>query len=184
MLSLLYSGNSSDALFSSHQEADNSTWILDSRATNHMTFDANDFSHTSPLQRTSIANANGVVSSVTRAGTMTLSPSLTLSNTLLVPSLSHKLLSVIQVTTYLNCIVLIYPTFCLLQDILTKEIIWRGTKRGGLYCMDDFSPENLGLSVENSGTILGQSELDLWTVFERSRAELLGLFWAVLRLIV
>ena len=61
---------------------------------------------------------------------MTLSPSLTLSSTLLVPSLSHKLLSINQVTTDLNCIVLIYPTFCLLQDILTKEIIGRGTKRG------------------------------------------------------
>ena len=61
---------------------------------------------------------------------MTLSPSLTLSNTLLVPSLSHKLLSISQVTIDLNCIMLIYPTFCLLQDILTKEIIGRGTNRG------------------------------------------------------
>ena len=114
MLSLLDSGNSRADLFSSHPEADSSTWILDFGATNHMTFDANDFSHTFPPRCTSIVNANGVVSSVTGAGTVTLSPSLTLSNTLLVPSLSHKLLSVNQVTTYLNCIVLIYPTFCLL----------------------------------------------------------------------
>ena len=58
MLSLSDSGNSGAALFSSHQETDNSTWILNSRATDHMTFDANDFSHTSPLRRTSIENAN------------------------------------------------------------------------------------------------------------------------------
>ena len=32
-----------------------------------------------------------------------------------------------------------YPTFCLFQDILTKEIIGRGTKREGLYYIDDFS---------------------------------------------
>ena len=32
-----------------------------------------------------------------------------------------------------------YPTFYLFQDILTKKIIGRGTKRGGLYCMDDCS---------------------------------------------
>ena len=83
---------------------------------------------------------------------MTLSPSLTLSNTILVPSLSHKLLSISQVTTDLNCIVLIYPTFCLLQDILTKEIIGRGTKRGGLYCMDDFSVGRVHHMHHPSGT--------------------------------
>jgi hypothetical protein len=32
-----------------------------------------------------------------------------------------------------------YSTFCLLQDILIKEIIGRGTKRGGLYYVDNFS---------------------------------------------
>lgn len=32
-----------------------------------------------------------------------------------------------------------YSTFCLLQDILIKEIIGRGTKKGGLYYVDDFS---------------------------------------------
>ncbi|GMY33126.1 retrovirus-related pol polyprotein from transposon RE2 [Fagus crenata] len=82
-----------------------------------MTFDPADLSHYSSPRRTSIANANGVVSPVTGAGSVTLSPSLQLFNTLLVPSLSHKLLS----------------------DILTKEIIGRGTKRGGLYYMEDFS---------------------------------------------
>ncbi|KAL6320551.1 hypothetical protein AAG906_007630 [Vitis piasezkii] len=104
-----------------------------------MTFTAMDFTTTSLPRRTNIANANGVISPVIGAGTVTLSPKLQLHNTLLVPSLSHKLLSVSQVTSDLNCIVLIYPTFCLLQDILTKEIIGRGTKRGGLYYMEDLS---------------------------------------------
>ena len=57
-----------------------------------------------------------------------------LTNALLVLSLSHKLLSVSQVTKELNYVVLIYPTFGLIQDILTKEIIRRGTKRGALIC--------------------------------------------------
>ena len=61
---------------------------------------------------------------------MTLSPSLSLSNTLLVPSLSNRLMSVSQVTANLNYVVVMYSTICLLQDILTKEIIRRGTKRG------------------------------------------------------
>ncbi|WKA00241.1 hypothetical protein VitviT2T_018620 [Vitis vinifera] len=114
-------------------------WILDSGATDHMTYDASDFSERSSPRRTSIANANGDISLVKGAGTVMISPALSLTNTLFVPSLSHKLLSVSQVTKELNCIVLIYPTFCLLQDILTKEIIGRGTKKGGLYYMEDFS---------------------------------------------
>jgi hypothetical protein len=32
-----------------------------------------------------------------------------------------------------------HTTFCLVQDILTKEIIGRGTKRGGIYYVDDFT---------------------------------------------
>ena len=97
-------------------------WILDFRATDHMTFDAQDFcQHTAP-RRISIANANGTVSSVQGAGTMVLSPALLLSNTLFVPSLSHKLLSVSPLTKDLNCTVLMYHYFYLIQYILTKEM--------------------------------------------------------------
>uniref|UniRef100_A0A2N9HDA0 Reverse transcriptase Ty1/copia-type domain-containing protein n=1 Tax=Fagus sylvatica TaxID=28930 RepID=A0A2N9HDA0_FAGSY len=93
-------GNCSNALHSStHNDDDN--WILDSGATDHMTFDSNDFSHATPPRRSHVANANGVTYPVTGAGTVTLSPSLSLSHTLLVPSLSNKLMS----------------------DILNKEII-------------------------------------------------------------
>ena len=96
-----------------------------------MMFDSNDFNSTSQLRRTSIANANWVTYPVTEARMVALSPSLSLSNTLLVPSLSNKLMSVGQATEELNCCALMYPSFCFLQDILTKEIIGRGTKRGG-----------------------------------------------------
>jgi len=49
------------------------------------------------------------------------------------------LLSVEQVTEELQCCALMYPSFCLFQDILTKEIIGHGTKRKGLYYIDDLS---------------------------------------------
>ena len=44
-----------------------------------------------------------------------------------------------QITEELNCVVLMYSTFFLLQDVLNKKIIGRGTKRGGLYYLDNFS---------------------------------------------
>jgi hypothetical protein len=104
-----------------------------------MTFCPDDLVEITEPRRTSIFNANGVMYPVTGAGTVDISSSISLPNTLLVPSLSSKLISVGQATEELNCVALMYPQFCLFQDILTKEIIGRGTKREGLYYMDDFS---------------------------------------------
>jgi hypothetical protein len=50
---------------------------------------------------------------VTGAGTVDISLSISLPNTLLGPSLSSKLISVGQATEELNCVVLMYPQFCL-----------------------------------------------------------------------
>jgi uncharacterized protein (UPF0333 family) len=86
-LSHLNSSNFNLALLTSHNDATCNTWLLNSGATDNVTFDASDFFHISPLRRTNIANANGVISPVTRASSVTLSLSLYLSNTLLVPSL-------------------------------------------------------------------------------------------------
>ncbi|CAL2278311.1 unnamed protein product [Prunus armeniaca] len=77
-------------------------WIIDSGGTDHMTFDPHDFLNTTQPRQTCIANVNGVTYPVTGAGTVELSFSLSLSNTLLVPSLSNKLLSVSQLTEQLN----------------------------------------------------------------------------------
>ncbi|CAL2245576.1 unnamed protein product [Prunus armeniaca] len=94
--------------FHTSAKIDSRSWIIDSGAIDHMTFDPDDFLNATQPRRTCIANANGVTYPVTGAGTVALSSSLTLSNTLL--------------------------------DIHTKKILGRGTKRGGLYYVDDFSP--------------------------------------------
>lgn len=83
------------------------SWVVDSATSDHMTFDATDFAQTSQPRRTCIANTNGVLSLVTGVGTINLSPTLSLTYCLLVPSLSHKLLSVSRITTTLNCVVLV-----------------------------------------------------------------------------
>ena len=79
-----------------------------------MIFNSDDFIEVTQPRRTDIANANGVTYPVTGVGTVALSPSLSLSNTLLVPSLSNKLMYVGQVTEELNYVALMYLTFCLL----------------------------------------------------------------------
>lgn len=68
--------NFGSGLVTSSCDVDHGAWFLDSGATYHMTFTANDFITTSPPRHTSVANANGVVSPVTGVGSMYLSSSL------------------------------------------------------------------------------------------------------------
>ena len=84
---------------------------------------------------------------VTGARTVPMSPSLSLFHTLLVPSLSNKLISVSQVTKEVNCAVLIYLAFYLLQDILNKEIIGHDTS-----CSQ--TPQQIGIAERKNRHIL------------------------------
>ena len=94
---------------------------MDSGATNHMMFCQDDLVEITEPRRNNIFNANGVMYPVTGAGTVDLSSSISLANTLLVPSLSSKLLSVGQVTEVLNCLVLMYPTFVFFRIFLRRR---------------------------------------------------------------
>ena len=122
-------GNNGCGLFYSKHDS-SASWIIDSEAFDHMTFDPWDLREKCPPKHSRIANANGVTYPITGAGRVALTPSFLLSNTLLVLPLINKLLLVGQATEELNCCVLMYPNFYLFQDILTKKIIGRGTKRG------------------------------------------------------
>lgn len=86
-------------------------WLIDSKATDYTIYDQRDFTHRSLPRCTNVVNANRPFFPITRAGSVALSPSLHLSHTLHVPSISHKLLSVGQVFVDLNCVVLIYLNF-------------------------------------------------------------------------
>ncbi|CAL8156134.1 unnamed protein product [Prunus armeniaca] len=66
-------------------------WILDSGATNHMTFDASLLHYNHSPACSPVGNVNGVPSPVTSVGSVDLSPSLTLDHTLLLPTLSNNL---------------------------------------------------------------------------------------------
>jgi hypothetical protein len=69
-------GKGSTALCSSSRDRDSKSWVVDFGASDHMTFEAIDFVQTSQPQQTCIANANGVLSPVTRASIVNLSPTL------------------------------------------------------------------------------------------------------------
>ena len=102
-----------------------------------MTHDPHDFNNLSTLVKTHIETTSGELVAVQGEGSIIFSKQLKLENCLYVPALSSKLLSISQVTKELNCVVLMFPTFCFLLDMLTKEIIVHGTERGGLYYIDE-----------------------------------------------
>ena len=155
---LQQSGNRGKTLIATNAIRDHG-WILDSGATNHMTFDASILRDHCLPKCSSIANANGASYPVTRARRVYLTPSLSLEHTLLIHALSDNLLFAPQVTSQLNCLVLIYPNFCLLQDINSREIIGRGTKRGGFYYVDDVCASH---SLSIKGSCIEEDQIWLW----------------------
>ena len=110
-----------------------------------MTFDPNDFLTHKSLSRSHIQTANGECVQVLSAGLIDISPSIHLKNCLLISSLSHKLLSVSQLTKELNCTILMSATGCIVQSAQIGTIIGRGTERGGLYDVDETTQQSQAL---------------------------------------
>ena len=126
-----------------------STWIIDTGSTDHMTYEKKRFSHlSSSYPKSVITNANGVSSPVVDIGTILLSPSLSINNVLFVPSLNCNLIFVSQLTKSHNCVTTFFPTYCIFQNIHTKERIGSGKRHGGLYYLEK------GLQQSDDGALV------------------------------
>ena len=127
------SGNPNKCLVSSSS----SEWVIDSGATDHMTGNSSLFSTFQSHPSTSFVTlADGSQSCVLRSGTIFPTPSLPLSSILNLPNLSFNLISVSKLTRTLKCYISFFSSFCLFQDLMTKQIIGRGRESGGLYSLD------------------------------------------------
>lgn len=144
----------------------NSAWIIDSGATDNMTCDRQMFSNlSSSCSKSVITNANGVSSPIVGIGTVSLSPSLSLTDTLFIPSLNCNLMSVSQLTKSHNCVAIFFPTHCIFQNIHTKELIGSGKEKGGLYYLDGRLQQSIDGKLVHamSNTILkNKEEIWLW----------------------
>lgn len=72
-------------------------WIIDLGAIDHMTYDKTLFHSMTTPKKTNVVTANGYSNPVLGAGSIAISLTLSLYNTLFVPTLSNHLLSVSQV---------------------------------------------------------------------------------------
>ena len=112
--------------------------MFDCGATDTMTFYPTDLKTEKMTPRTHIQTANGECIPIKSSRSVELSPDLSLSNCLLIPSLSHKPLSVNQLMSKeLNCTVLMSSNGCVVQDVQTGKILGSGTESGSLYYVDD-----------------------------------------------
>ncbi|KAI5332284.1 hypothetical protein L3X38_022413 [Prunus dulcis] len=142
-----------------HRSSKKHIQVIDTGATDHMTFDPRQiYSHT-PSSQSVVSNANGTLSLVIGEGSLSLSDSLTLDSVLIAPSLHHNLLSATQITTALNCTVTFWPTHCAFQDILSSKTIGCGTRKGKVYYLNlaSDSVASLNPSVKKQ-----TSEVWLW----------------------
>ncbi|GKA90799.1 retrovirus-related pol polyprotein from transposon TNT 1-94 [Tanacetum coccineum] len=114
----------------------NNTWLIDTGASDHMVNDSNLLSSVLPSTHTTIYTANGGSSPVIGEGSTDLSKSLSLNSVLIVPALEYNILSVSKITVALKCTVTFWPQFCTFQDIVTRQVLGCGVRKGNLYYLD------------------------------------------------
>lgn len=91
-------------------------WILDSGASNHMTFNKSLLSNTIVLPYPLLINLpNGYRVKVTEIGTVTLAPQIILHKVFYVPSFKYNLISIHCLTSQLKSLVAFSDSLCLLQ---------------------------------------------------------------------
>lgn len=142
----------------------NSTWIIDTGASDHMTSDPTQLQIIHPPSQSIISTANGSTSPITGEGSVILSNTLQLDSVLVVPTLAYNLLSVSQITSSLNCSVTFWPSFCVFQDILTRRTLGYGVKRHKLYYLDltEDGTQQLGQVFHTSAVEKARASIWLW----------------------
>ena len=136
----------------------NSAWIIDSDATDHMTFDSRQVSPLKSFSQNSVSISNDTSIPIIGEGSLSLTNTLNLYYVFVVPSLNYNLLSVSQITTALFCVVISWPEFCVFKDIRTRQTIGYGVRRGKLYYLDLVSKSLDELRQALKGDIRGSLE--------------------------
>ncbi|GFY82722.1 hypothetical protein Acr_02g0009620 [Actinidia rufa] len=125
-----------------HVKSSNPSWVLDSRADNHMTGELSLFtSHLSSIDQF-VRIADGSAVHVRSKGEICLFSQLKLSSVFYVSDFAYNLLSVSRLARDYNCDVIFSSHTCLLQDQNSKKIFGRGYEWNGLYYFGD-PPESL-----------------------------------------
>jgi hypothetical protein len=128
-------------------------WILDSGATNHITSDQTILSKTKSSSIPFVNLPTGSSAPITSVGDMSFNSNITLHDVLCVPSFRLNLMSASKLTASLNCCVILFPDFCVLQDLATGKMIGSGEQCGGLYYMSPLQRTPVSHQVSQASNI-------------------------------
>jgi len=108
-------------------------WIIDSGASDHITPHFHLLTSVSQLKTPGfITMPNGKQSKITHVGSVQLTPTLLLTNVLLVPDFQFNLLSVHKLCQQITGKVIFTPSNCILQGLTSQEVVL-GEACNGLY---------------------------------------------------
>lgn len=135
--SFAHSGNVAsflNATSTGHVAKSDDPWIIDSRASNHMTGSSSLFTSSNLCSgKEKVKIADGSLSSVSSKGSILVTTSMSLSSLLNVPNLANNLLSIAWITADLNCQVIFYSSYYFVQDVVTGKMIGNSSLKEGLY---------------------------------------------------
>lgn len=117
-------------------------WIINYGATSHLKYDQILFkSKIKPRNPMPVYLPDGSINNVHNVGNVKLNSKLELIDTLHIPAFKNNHISVSKLANTLNITVHFYPKYCVLQDLLTKDVIAYGRIHDGLYRLDiDINP--------------------------------------------
>lgn len=132
------------------------SWVIDTGATTHMCANPDYFTNFHNASYPTIINLpDGSNKNVTHTGDVNLTPKIALKDTLFTPYFKFNLISVSKLVETAHMRFIFYPTYCIFQDLRTKEILVRGRVINSLYVLesynlDDIACNDLIVSLKNA----------------------------------
>jgi len=132
------------------------SWILDSGATDHISSDPTLFFHSNTSRMPSVNLPTGSSVPINFTGTILFNKNITLDNVLHEPSFRLNLMSASKLTKSLRCCIILFPDFCVIQDLATGKMTGWGKQDRGLYYMSSVSQVPLSCHVSLLPTLWHQ----------------------------
>jgi len=139
-----------------------SFWILDTRATDHVTCSISSFVNYYKIKPVNIKLPNNHNVVATHAETIILTHNITLHNVLYIPAFTLNNLFVQRPITSLKCKLIFTDNVCQIQERSTSKMIGQANIVNGLYHLHTDKEENLICFLQEQGSFEVAKGLNIW----------------------